>query len=330
MLSYVKGLFAFTLLILISCNSSVNNDSSEVTELQQLNEKISSSPEDASLYFDRGSYFFEKESFKNAIKDLKKAVKLDSLNRQHYMLLSDAYLFDYQSKEAVQTLEKFIGLMPGDTEALLKLTKLQYTLKQYDLAILTVNEVFKTDLQNAEALFLLGAILRAKGNNEAAKNALRSAVEIDPEIIDAWVILGDLQAETGDSDAYIYFDNALAIDSNNISALHSKAYYLQNNGQIPNALVLYQKIHAIDSTYAEAYLNAGILHLKLEQHQKAFEEFDHLTNIYPDLSLAFYYRAISYELMGQNEEALADYKKCLSLDPSFVKAEEAIRAMESE
>jgi tetratricopeptide (TPR) repeat protein len=327
MFQNVPGIIAVSLLLLLSCNSPAKEDLSTESELNRLNKMIESEPGNAKNYYNRGEYFYNNESYKNAISDLKKASKLDSLNRQNYLLLSDAYLYDYKSKEAVKTLEKFIGLKPGDTETLLKLTQLQYTLKQYDIALLTVNEVFKTDLQNANALFLLGAILKAKGNNEAAANALRSSVEIDPEIIDAWVLLADLQAEDGDPEAHLYYDNALAIDSTNIAALHSKAYYLQNHDQIPAALAIYKKIHAIDSSYAEAYLNAGILQLELKQNEKALAEFNQLALLYPNLILAYYYRALCYELLEQKEEALSDYRKCLELDPEFKQAEEAISAM---
>lgn len=324
------GLAVISLLFLISCTNHAEQNSSKKTRLDSLNQQISVNPANAALYYNRGLYFFSQESYKNSISDLIKAVQLDSLNGQHYFLLSDAYLYDLQSRKAVETLEKYIGLKPGDIEALLKLTKLQYTLQQYDMALFTVNEVFKTDLQNAEALFLLGAIFRAKGDQNAAINALKSAVEMDPEIIDAWVLLGDLLAENEDSEALIYYDNALAIDSENITALHSKAFYLQNHNRISDAIVLYEKIHVIDSSYAEAYLNAGILHLELKQYDEALFEFNQLIGRYPELSPAYYYRAIGHELKGDNTAALDDYRTSLRLDSSFQKAAEAIEALESD
>jgi len=326
--SYILSLIWIALFI--SCKHPAESNSSDRTNLQVLNEQILQDPNKASLYFDRGSYFFQQESYKNAVSDLIKAIQLDSMNGAYYFLLSDAYLYDYRSKDAVEILEKYIGFKPGNTEALLKLTRLQYTLRQYDIAILTVNEVFKNDLQNAEALFLLGAILQAKGNDDAAINALRSAVETDPEIIDAWVMLGDLLAKKGDPDAYIYYDNALAVDGENITALHSKAFYLQNHSQIPDALSLYEKIHIIDSTYADAYLNAGILQLEMKQNEKGYLEFDRLAKLYPELGPAYYYRAISLELLNRKEEALSDYKTSLKLAPDFQKAKDAIDALESE
>lgn len=304
--------------------------SNQNSALAELNSLIENDPSDAEQYFDRGSYFLEKESFKNAISDFEKAIRIDSLNSKYSIELSDAYLFDLQSKKAVTILEKFTGFSPGNIPVLLKLTKLHYTLQQYDLGILTINEVFKADLQNAEATFLLGALLRAQGKIDAAINALQSAVELDPEIIDAWILLGDLYDAAGNPDALIYFNNALSIDPQNVQALHSKAFYLQNNDQINEAIQLYKSIHDIDTLYSDAYLNAGILFLEMDSTLSAFKEFDQLVKQYPNYHLAYYYRGISNELLEKSEKAVEDYEYSLKMSPNFQKAKDALKALAKE
>ena len=333
----ILSLFVCTLWLLSSCGNTSSEQSNQNPALEEFNTLIKKNPSDPDLYFNRAKYFLGKESFKNAISDFEKARKLDSLNAKYYIDLSDAYLFDLQSKKAVNTLEKFTGLSPGNIPVLLKLTKLHYTLQQYDLGILTVNEVFKVDLQNAEATFLLGALLRAQGKTEAAVNALQSAVELDPEIIDAWILLGDLYDAAADPDALIYFNNALSIDPNNVQAIHSKAFYLQKNIQkkvdnesIMEAIQLYKSIHKIDSTYSDAYLNAGILYLEVDSIPAAYQEFDQLIQQYPNYHLAYYYRGISNELLNKSDQAIEDYEYSLKMSPNFQKAKDAIKALTKE
>ena len=55
---------------------------------------------------------------------------------------------------------------------------------------------------------------------------------------------------------YIQIHN---VNPNNIAAWHSKAFYLQNNGKVKEAIELYKKINHLDRHYLDAYLNAGIL-----------------------------------------------------------------------
>ena len=293
--------------------------------VDQLNSELKKQPGNADLYFQRGTYYLENSYYKNAIADLEKAISLDSFNTSYYLNLSDAYLNDLRSRDAVEILEKIIGLKPGDVPSLLKLTRLQITLEQYELAILTVNEVFKVDLQNAQATFLLGTILRLQGDTESAINAFRSAVELDPEIVDAWILLGDLLDAKDDPDALQYFDNALSVAPNNLQALHAKAFYLQNHDRIPEALDLYHRIIALDSNYIDAYLNAGILYLESDSLERAYSEFDALVEKSASQPVAYYYRGlISYQL-GNTDSAIADLEQSIQLSPGY---DAAIRALE--
>ena len=49
-----------------------------------------------------------------------------------------------------------------------------------------------------------------------------------------------------------YFDNAIRVDPDNVAAWHAKAYYLQNNDKINEALQIYKQIHTMDPQYPEA------------------------------------------------------------------------------
>jgi len=119
------------------------------------------------------------------------------------------------------------------------------------------------------------------------------------------------------------------VDSLNINAWHSLAYYYQNNSNIDKALGIYRKINRLNRDYDAAYLNAGILHLEREEEDKAFEQFNILVNVNPQSYSGFYYRGLIYERRGEKEAARIDYQNAVNLNSDFEKATEALRRIKS-
>jgi tetratricopeptide (TPR) repeat protein len=336
-----KNVRIFTLLVLtfsfgffISCkNDKKNNDEGEITFqtadplLNKISEDLNNDPNNAALYFSRAQQLYERSSYEPAISDLRKAIALDSTNADYHHLLSDCYLDYYMSGEALDILKKYSEENPTKVASLLKLGELQLILKQYDASFFTVQKILNLDQQNAEAFFLMGMIYRAQNDKERAINSFQSAVELDPEIVDAWIILGDLFAEKDFAIADRYYDNAISLDPENVQAYHAKAFYLQNNNRTDEAIALYKIINSKDPQYTDAYLNTGILYLEKDSLNKAYEHFDILVKIEPEGYLGYYYRGITSLFGGDKEGAERDLKQSLSFNPNFEKAKEALEEL---
>ena len=273
---FIFAIAFFTgLLILCSCQSK----KSEVgltgdPEIDKLTEAIEKSPNDPELYLRRSELYYEKEAYDQAIEDLARVMKLDSTNLKAHHLLADVYLDDYQSARALATLQRAVILYPDSINTKLKLSEFQLILKQYDQALETLADIMKIHPGNPEALFMLGMVYRDQGKTDLAIAAFQSAVERNPDMSEAWVILGDLMDRTNNPLAIQYFDNAIRVDPDNVAAWHAKAYYLQNNDKINEALEIYQKIHTMDPQYPEAYLNSAILLMYIDSLDAAMNELD--------------------------------------------------------
>jgi len=292
--------------------------------LDQMSVDIAKNPADPNLYFTRAKYLYNVQSYDQAIRDMQYAITLDSTNADYYHLTSDIFLDYYKSDSALKAMQKVVALYPQRTASLLKLSEVQHILKQYDPSISTVNNILKYDPQNAEAYFMLGLNFREMGATKQAINSFQTAVENDPELIDAWLILGSLYEEKKDLRAIDFYNSAVAVDPSNIQALHSKAYYLQNHGKIEEALSIYDQINQIDMDYKEAHLNKGILYLELKNNERAFEEFNIICSAHPTFHLGFFYRGIVNELNGKIKAAKADYQNAVNLKSDFQRAQDAL------
>ena len=305
-----------------------NPDITGDTDIDSVTKAISQNTGDAALYYERAKLFYERKNYDRAIEDLANSMKIDSVSAKSHHLLADVYLDYYQSRKALSTMERAAALHPTRIPTLLKLCEVQYILKQYVQSKSTVNNILKLDRENAEAYLMLGLNFRDEGEFTRAVNSYQTAVELDPELVDAWIMLGDLYANNNEKSAISFYDNALTVEPENISALHSKAFYLQNNDRLVEAIAEYDKIKQINKTYKDAYLNSGILYMEMDSVDRAFEEFNIMVGVAPESHLAYYYRGFAHEAMGEIEKAKNDYTSSLNLKKGFTKASEALENLQ--
>lgn len=299
-----------------------------VQAIDMLTAQIKETPDNPELYFQRAQSYMENKAYSYAVADMQKAISLDSINPFYYHLLSDAQMDNFQSREALMTMMRVGSMYPKRTATQLKLAENQVILQQYDGALSTINKILKYDPQNAEAYFMLGLTLYEQEEIKRAKNALLTAVENDPEILDAWFMLGNIaEQEKNTKEAKTYFENALRAKPNSIQAMHTLAFFLQNNGDMPRAQSLYKKIHVQDKDYFQANLNSGILYVEVDSLDKAYEQFNIIVDRHPSNHMGYYYRGVVNELKGDLEAAMADYQTSVNMKGDFEKAVTAAAAM---
>lgn len=316
-------------MIFVSCRNDKKQNPRMTgdADIDAVTEAIDKNPGDAGLYYQRAKKFYEKGSYDLTIHDMMKAMSIDSLNPDYYHLLSDAYLDYMNSNGALKAMNKVISLYPERIPSLLKMSELKYILEDYDGSILTLNEVVRLDKNNAEAYFMLGNNFRALGDRERAINAYQTCIEMDSKLTDAWISLGELHEEKKDPKALTYYESAILSDPSSMQALHAKAYYMQNHGKIKEAQEIYRQIILTDRSYADAYLNSGLLYMEVDSTDRAYEQFDLLTTVAPTNYLGFYYRGMVSKSRGDKERALKDFESAYSLNPKDKKIEEAINSL---
>lgn len=334
--SVTGGLLTIVLSILIiaACKKTAGADDQTGKTgdpaIDGLTEAIRTSPNDPDLYLRRSEIFYERQAYDQAVADLVQVMKLDSTNLKAHHLLADVYLDSYQSARALQTMQRAALLYPDSINTKLKLAEFQLILKQYEPALNTVADIMKIHPGDPEGLFMLGMIYRDQGKTDLAIGAFQSAVERNPQMSEAWVILGDLMDRTHNPLAIQYFDNAVRVAPNNVAAWHAKAYYLQNNDKIDEALEIYRHIHSLDAQYPEAYLNASILLMYKDSLDAAMKELDILGKIDPANPATWFYKGKIYHLKGQKDQAKSAYEQALRLDENYEQAKDGLQELEGE
>jgi tetratricopeptide (TPR) repeat protein len=292
--------------------------------IDELSKKIAENPKSDSLYAMRAAAYYKDNIYDEAIKDMAKALAIDTTNAAYHHILADIYMDKNDSRMALRTMERVVGLYPTRIPSLLKLAEFQHILEQYKPSIESAAKVLQIDPQNSEAFFMQGRNLAALGEKDRAIAAFKKCTSLDAEHVDAWVELGHLLEEKKDPNSLQYFKTAQRIDSTNIPAIFGEAVFYSNKGQLPKAIEIYKKAISLDAQNADAYYNIGLLEMDAKNFRVAKENFNICINVDPQYVMSFFYRGVCAEELGEMTAAKSDYEQTIKLFPSFEKAKAAL------
>ncbi|MCB0635785.1 MAG: tetratricopeptide repeat protein [Lewinella sp.] len=327
----MKTYLWLALLVLLAACGGKDQDAATLTgdsAIDAVTQLILEEPDQADLYAQRAQLYYEKNSYDQAIGDMTKALTMDSMNLPYHHFLADIYLDYFRSRLALQTMERAAAIAPENIPTLLKLSELQLYLKMNQASLSTIDKILKLSPQEPGAYFFMSKNFEEMGDTSRAINAMQEAVELNPEMVDGWIKLGQLHAGINGSLALDFFDNAIEVDSQSTNALQAKAEYLWDQDDPQGALDLYRQAIRLDPFGEEAYYNAGLVYLELDSLQQAYQHFNLAIENSPLYVGAYYFRGYSAEAMGELEQARQDYEHALRLSPDFADAQEALNRLQ--
>lgn len=335
MTSRILSLCGLLFFILFSCKNeskpTAANEPQPDPDLAALNKLLEKNPNDDSLLYRRAEVYYKLDGYDEALKDLARAMQLDSMQPAYYHLLADV-LLDYarpnDSRRAIDVLKLAAERFPDRTATLLKLSEFQLIVKQHGDALITLDKILRRDPQNAEAFYMAGRVAIDKGDTTAAVASFQKSVQFDATNPDAWMFLGRIFTNRNNPKALQFFDNVLRLDSTNLEAREFKGVFYKRTGDFNNAFNIYRDIIARSPDYSNAYFDMGAIYLELDSLSKAYDNFNIAIKTDPLFVKAYYYRGLSSELLGNKTAALNDYKQANGMAPGFQEAKEARERLE--
>lgn len=169
-------------------------------------------------------------------------------------------------------------------------------------AMKDANKAIELD-SGSESLYMLrGVISLLSGKYEDAEKDFRRSAEIDPENLSAYSYISKC-------------DNAL--------------------GKYEEALEAAELGMKIDSDFVNLYVNRGVAYYNLSRYDDALEDFDTVIMRQNEVSTAavetaYKYKGMSYERLGDREEAAVSYRMLLKYDPEEADIQDRISKLEEE
>lgn len=332
----------FILLLLLSlvtifsgCHSgtdrqqSANPGDTTKIRINELTVQITDKPTDAVLYHLRAKYYMYDHQFDMALKDINKAISLNSKEYTYFVTLSDIYLLMGQTENSRDALLKVIASRPDDTQALLKLSKLYLIVKDYQNCYATVKKLLLIDNGVASAYYTRAIGLLEQGDTAHAVGDLLQAVDKDQDFYEAYLELGGLFSIRKDKIAETYLKNALNLRPDSKEALYMLGMYYQETGQYDKSIGTYSYLAKIDSTFRDAPYNIGYIYLVyLNEFTKAVPFFNESIKRDAEYYQAYFNRGYAKELSGDYRGAREDYVKSLKIMVNYDKAVEGLNRLD--
>ena len=167
----------------------------------------------------------------------------------------------------------------------------------------------------------LGAAHKGLGRVQAASEAFKKVIELNPDYADGYSNLGVTLKDQGKlEEAIEAFNKALAIKPDYTEAYYNMGVTLQDQGKFDEATGAYKKALSLKPDYAEGYYNMGITLKEQGKFDEAITSYNKALSLKPDYAEGFYNMGVTLQEQGKFDEAITSYEKVLSLKPNYADA----------
>ena len=251
--------------------------------------------------------------------------------------LGEVYLIDSQYAQATREFAAALQLFPDDATLLYYLGQSLEGELRHEEALQSLQRATLVDIGFTDAFYRLGVLARKLGREALARKALQQfkhlrsigvgKVEVDkqverlraailnaPEEAQHHYNLGLLFVRNGYfAEAESKFDRAISLQGGNSKSLNILARDLAELKQPGVALRYVEAALEQDPTYTPALLTAGQVSGQLQRYQQAVAYLEQVVSIQPKVTEGWYFLALSLSSLGQKDEALAAFKRCIEV-----------------
>ena len=177
-----------------------------------------------------------------------------------------------------------------------------------------------------------GSALRGLGRLPDAINALRQAIELDPDHGEALANLGELLLVTGDiQQAGLYIRQALEADPSGPETWFNLANILFQEGDRDGSITALQKVIELEPRFAPAYERLGALLHDVDRLDEAIDALNSALRLNSSDASSWLSLGLCRDDLGQLEESHSALRRAIELQPDFVEAHQnlgtVLRAM---
>jgi predicted O-linked N-acetylglucosamine transferase (SPINDLY family) len=159
------------------------------------------------------------------------------------------------------------------------------------------------------------------GQLQEAEQLYLEILQLDPNQVDAWHLLGVIAGRTGRANLAIeYLNAALRLKPDFAAAYSNLGNALRANGNLEEAVASYHHALRLKPDFGEAYFNLGYALQEQGKLAEAASSYQQALRFKPDLAEAAYNLGMVLRQQGRLEEAVAEYRHALRLKPNHAAA----------
>jgi tetratricopeptide (TPR) repeat protein len=200
-------------------------------------------------------------------------------------------------------------------------------------AVAACTEALAVDPQCVAALVNRGRWTADQGDRDAAMRDFTAAIEAAPGRAEAWLSRGNLRLGAGDlSGAMDDYEGALRADPQSVRALTNRGVVRLAREDLAGARADFDAAIRIEPSHADAWCNRSVVRARTRDAEGCVADATEAIRLNDRLPDAYSNRGLGHRALGRRADAIADFRKALSLAPAEWKpradVERALRALE--
>ena len=195
--------------------------------------------------------------------------------------------------------------------------------KKYKEAIDAFHSVLETEPDNADVYNNMGVAYTCIGDSEHAETYFVKAIELDPEMAQAYINLSDLYYKSGDiASALGTLQRGSYELENNLAIAHLLARVYIEDQRWEDAIVELERVLDGEPENYDAYYDLGHVYFELGDYESAIDNFENVIGYEQNQNneLLYYALAQAYEANNQIDKAISNYLKAIAVNDKFTLA----------
>ena len=279
-------------------------------------------PENFREHANYGFALFEEKQYSPAVEMFKLSLIDNPDNMKVRANLAVSYHSIGKFELAKQQFEQIFKLKPDLTSLRIYYANLLSDMQLYDEAIEEYSKYIKAFPNDADAYKLLALVYKNQGKDELAiSNLLTSLTKNNKDI----EVKKELALQYHKKDDYLtaikYYDEILADVPDNYDVKANKALALHALKKYDDAIKIYEELlmskenERLSKNLVSAYISKGDYLLTKDKYRESIQPFEQAIIKDSNQSYAYYGLAKAYEMLHENDLAVANYEKALEIDP---------------
>ncbi len=237
-------------------------------------------------------------------------------NSLYQQACSAEYKEDY--KTAVDKLLQALAISDNDVMIYTKLAGVYSEMGEYDNALATYAKVAELKPSDGYIYLSVGGIYEDQGKYLEALKAYNKVAEMCPEYLYNYLNIANVQYQLRDYKSAIEnYNKFLSTYSQHVDARENLAASYMNSGDYTNAVNEYESLYRRNPVAFKNFANYGLALFQVKNYQKASEFLEKAVDANPENTSAHVSLALSYQELGKNDLALAQYDVVFRQQPAL-------------
>jgi len=294
----------------VDLSSILAREGDSAAATTQLEQAIRLAPTNPDLFILLGKARLDFNDYPQAIKSFEKASDLNpQLGAAHYGL-GLAFARQHDNARAIQEFRRALELNPRDAFSYVELGEIYLNTADLKEAERNLREAVNLRPDLAKPHVGLGKVYQRENAPDKAEAAYRDALRLEPNLSDAAYNLGWLlrsQGKTVEAAEFLARGEShrkARVSMGTANAINADGIKDVEEGELPQALVAFDKALATDPSYFMAAYNRGVVLGRLGKKLEAIAAFRAAIRLRPDFALSHY--GLGIMLKSEGDPGAAD------------------------